>query len=206
MNRLAILLCGIGFTTAALDISGNGIRDFGEYSTAETQEHTFVIRNDGTDPVTLGNTRSTCGCLAGELSRKELKPGEEASLKTRIAAHSVTGVFERTIYIESSEPGKRFLRLILKGNARPLLTVEPEALLYAGTLAKGKAHTFRFKLSPTQPGVKLQSLPELKDGVLTLTVPADQPAGRFTLKREIKIESPAGWPPIKIEITGEIRE
>ena len=81
-------------------------------------------------------------CLVGKLSKTTLKKGETAEVSVQIKESSVTGTYAKSIYIETSNPQLRFLRLTLKGEAIPLLKVQPDSLLYIGNVQSGKEHWY----------------------------------------------------------------
>jgi len=43
-------------------------------------KHTFTVRNDDDHAITLEVEGTSCNCLAGELSKRSLKPGESAKI------------------------------------------------------------------------------------------------------------------------------
>jgi hypothetical protein len=195
-----------------LEVSGNGVADFGAYPAAESREHTFRLVNATGETVKIRKIRSTCGCLISQVSASELVPGKALEIRTQVKANSVSGKFSKTIYVETDMAGRRFIRLELKGTAQPLVEVKPSAQFYAGKLKAGREYEFRFELLPSQSGVELSAAAdsgcrlEKSEGkwfaVCRLT-PAD---GTAIVEKEFRIDivSPAGQPPISIRIRGTL--
>lgn len=52
----------------------------GTLSSGQAYRTQFVYRNVGTDPVTIDNVRTTCGCTVPDWSRHPLPPGQSDTL------------------------------------------------------------------------------------------------------------------------------
>lgn len=212
------LFSGIFCVLLALNLAGgqltvkNGTSiDFGEYPANQSRRHTFVIVNDSDKECKLGEIRSTCGCTAAELDRGTLKPGEKAELNITLKANSLKGKFAKTVYVETDMNGRNFLRLVLSGDAVPLLKAEPDLLLYVGVLTAGKSYEYEFKLTPLQKDVKLEfekaaEDAELfqKEGVwyLKIKLTPEKKDGRISRKYHLKVVSPADWEPVVVWLHG----
>lgn len=195
-----------------LDVSDHGVADLGSYSALETRSHTFRVTNRMDSPVTLKAVRSTCACLTGEVKNRKLLPGEGFDLPATIKAGSVTGKFAKVLYLETDLPDQRFLRLELKGEARPPVAVSPGTMLYAGRLAAGKRREFHFELIPDSPGISVSvnekddcTLEKRKGGWLfTCGVTPNAEESVWERTFQIDIASPAGAPPVRILIRGTV--
>ena len=115
----------------SLEISGNGVADFGSYPAAESKEHTFQLVNATQETVKIKKIRSTCGCLVGQISASEILPGKALEIQTQVKANSVSGKFSKILYVETDLAGRRFIRLELKGTAQPLVEITPAVPFYA---------------------------------------------------------------------------
>ncbi len=193
-----------------LEISGNGVADFGTYPAAENKEHTFRLVNATQETVKIKKIRSTCGCLVGQVSASEILPGKALEIQTQVKANSVSGKFSKILYVETDLAGRRFIRLELKGTALPLVEIKPSVPFYAGKLQAGQEYEFRFELEPSQSGVvlsaaadsgcRLEKSEEKWFAICKLT-----PAGDTAIvEKEFRIDvvSPAGQPPLLIRIRG----
>ena len=189
--------------------------DFGEFYANAEQAHTFTVTNGGDKAVNLGRVRAGCPCTMVELSAKELKPGESATVAIRLNANSQSGVFTLTFYLESDLAGQRFVRLTLNGTAKPLLKFAPGMTLDAGTLKAGTAGTYEFAITPAEPDVKLSAeVPEASSAKATLSRRGDvwvlavsYTAGnedRFDIPVRINVLSPSGWPPCSVRVYGKV--
>src|SRR5262245_29994329 len=52
----------------------------GEVRAGTPLAHDFHLVNHGTQPIEITDVRTTCGCLAPQLDRRQLAPGAEAIL------------------------------------------------------------------------------------------------------------------------------
>jgi hypothetical protein len=70
----------------AIPLSGHLHHDFGEvrYSSRETLDHVFVLRNVLSEVVTVSKVVSSCGCVAAEPSVLAIRPGGETSVKVSL--------------------------------------------------------------------------------------------------------------------------
>lgn len=197
-------------SAGSLDISGNGVVDFGTYPAKESKEHTFHLTNTTQKTIKIKKIRSTCGCLVGQISASEILPGKTLQIQTQIKGNSVSGKFSKLLYVETDLTERRFIRLELKGIAQPLVEITPAVPFYAGKLQVGREYEFRFKLEPAQPNVVLSVVADSecqlkKNGREWLAICKLTPAsGTAIIEKEFRIDvvSPTGQPPLLIRIRG----
>ena len=194
----------------SLEISGNGVADFGSYPAAESKEHTFQLVNATQETVKIKKIRSTCGCLVGQISASEILPGKALEIQTQVKANSVSGKFSKILYVETDLAGRRFIRLELKGTAQPLVEITPAVPFYAGKLQAGQVYEFRFELEPSQSGVVLSAAVdsgcrlEKSEGKWFAVCKLTPAGGTAIVEKEFRIDvvSPTGQPPLSIRIRG----
>lgn len=205
------VLCAIS-AAGELDISGGGVADFGSYSALESRSHTFRLTNRTDSAITLKGVRSTCACLTGEVNNRKLLPREDFELPATIAAGSVSGKFSKVLYLETDRSDRRFLRLELKGEARPPVAVSPGTMFYAGKLLPGRQYEFRFELTPDKPGITVSTdkggdcTLEAKSTGWLLVCRVTPRENESVVEREFRlgIDAPAGVPPLRIQIRGTV--
>lgn len=195
-----------------LEVSDHGVADFGSYSALESRSHTFRLMNRADTAITLKGVRSTCACLTGEVNNRKLLPREDFELSATIAAGSVSGKFSKVLYLETDLPDRRFLRLELKGEARPPVAVSPGTMFYAGKLLPGREYEFRFELTPDRPGITVfadksgDCVLEPKAGGWLLVCRVTPRENESVMEREfhLGIGAAAGAPPLRIQIRGTV--
>ena len=195
---------------SGLEVSENGVADFGTYPAEESKRHIFQLINATRATVKIKKIRSTCGCLIGQVSTSEILPGKALEIHTQVKANSVSGKFSKIIYVETDMAERRFIRLELKGTAQPLVEITPAVPFYAGKLHAGQEYEFRFELKPSRSSIKLA--PAIDSGCLLkknagkwLAICKLTPTNDTAIvEKEFRIDvvSPAGQPPLSIRIRG----
>lgn len=190
--------------------------DVGRYPAHERKDVCFTLANRGDAPLRITNVRKPCGCMTAEIGKSELAPGEKTELKVGILPGSVTGAYSKPLYVESNDPGARFVGLTVSGTAVQLLAVKPQPTVYAGRLPAGQAWTQVFVLEAAEDGVELgapvvEGAPGAKvvlqaDGPRATKVLFEaRPESGGELKWVVKVPvlKPAGWPPVELGVTGK---
>lgn len=190
---------------------------FGKYPANQEKKHSFTLRNSGDEILKIEKIRHTCGCSAAKIEKTELKPGETTQLEAAILPESIGGPFSKGIFIHSNAKMQRIKMITLSGESVPLVTVLPQNNIYLGTLQAGKEFKQEFLLNSTE-AVKLATpenhgnfapeleLTEITDKQFKLTAswtPTEQE--NVKIRIIIKIESPAGWNPIELNLHGSIK-
>lgn len=80
-------------------------------------EYRFEFTNDGTAPLVITRTLTSCNCTKVEYDRRPVPPGGRGAITVIYEANKKeAGVFYKTIEIYSNSPERRN-NLIIKGNA-----------------------------------------------------------------------------------------
>lgn len=115
--------------------------NFDRLSLGATGHHDFVIRNEGTETLTLAKGESTCQCTQFDLSAKEIPPGGSATVHLSWKPKSVTKQFEQSAAIWTNDPQQEKLSLTVTGSVVTLITRIPEGVWTVGTLSEGQSTT-----------------------------------------------------------------
>lgn len=70
-------------------------------------ETVFIVKNEGTEILTIGDITTSCSCTSAEISSLSLSPDEEAELTVRFDPdfhEEPTDVFRRTVFIPTNDP------------------------------------------------------------------------------------------------------
>ena len=124
----------------------NNIHDFGIKDVKEKGRHEFVIRNDGTAPLTLEVNRTTCTCTGIDLSHKRLSPGQQAVATVHYdAERAMTGPYEQGGTVVTNDPENREIYLGIKGIFTSPIVVSPSNVFFPSIQASGSdSTTIRF--------------------------------------------------------------
>jgi hypothetical protein len=75
--------------------------------------------------------RSTCGCTAPKLAKREYAPGESGTLKVVYRAQSTPGAVSRRLYVPSNDKASPKVALTIKGRVERKVTFEPKQLKFS---------------------------------------------------------------------------
>lgn len=95
----------------------------------EKIEHSFHFKNSGSAPITIKSAKSSCDCTVADLSKMIYAPGEGGELKVIYKIEGKVGKKERTITVETDEPGAPTV-LTLKVDIPELVEVKPRLLVW----------------------------------------------------------------------------
>ena len=90
--------------------------DFGTIKQGDKATHVFIVMNEGTGILQITKVRSSCGCTAAILSKRELENGEKSEIKATFNSSGRSGPFKKTIFVHSNDPQAPMRKLVLKGN------------------------------------------------------------------------------------------
>ncbi len=194
------------------------VHNFGRLGPLTTHEHTFVIRNDGDQPLELTEGPTTCKCTVAHVTNDSVPPGGKAYVKLQWNTGRDTE-YSHSATIFTNDPHHRLLRLRIKGQVQVLLRCEPAELVFS-RVAPGEtpsASTLVYsqvwdqfhlsKVTPNRPRVtyaieeatiaEKRSLRAKTAYRLTVTLPDDLSTGYFTIpihltaQRDATSRSPA---------------
>jgi len=164
-----------------------------------TLEHDFILKNQGTVPLTIGQTGTSCDCVsvrfppsAGPIT---LAPGQETTAHVSIAVtvrHS--GPFTNSVYIPVNGHAGYAALLQIEGTVIPPIAASPDTLEF-GKLYTGQSRTLTvtisadsrlvpgglpLKMIASDPSVTVGRFPQiaLRGGATTITYAVTQHAGK----------------------------
>ena len=84
--------------------------DFGEARKDQTITNRFVLRNAGTNTISILNVRPSCGCTTATLATNRLAPGGTNDLQFALSLAGRSGYQRKSIYVETDDPHKPRLK------------------------------------------------------------------------------------------------
>jgi len=126
--------------------------DFGRSDNIKKVEHQYVVRNEGKADLTIHQVKASCGCTAAKLDKDKLAPGEQTNINVSLDLRNRKGSQKKTISVMSNDPATPTLTLTLKGEAVPVVAVEPEILNF-GTITDDAPVTKTLTLRAAKEGV-----------------------------------------------------
>jgi hypothetical protein len=77
--------------------------DFGSVKQGQILTHSFLFTNEGEAPLLIQRVRTTCGCTAALVSKKEIAPGKDGEVKVTFNTRGYEGHMSKYIYVESND-------------------------------------------------------------------------------------------------------
>ena len=207
--------------TPKIEVVGPNIVDFGKYQAGERKVAQYKIRNAGTGVLNIIQIRKTCGCSSVTCDKTDLKPQEDATVEVAILPNSIVGLYSKNIFVESTDPANRLLRLTVTGNSVPLIDITPRDNVYAGRIPIKGTWSQSFQLKSTEPNLKLGAIEvdsnypvkvstnEVSIGGewfynLDVSLLPTEKSGDLRCNMSLPVLSPTNHPPVRIGITGII--
>ena len=120
-NWIQILLLGLTFALSTFVASAQkavitcekSVHNFGEIQEADGKvSHTFVVKNEGIDPLVISNVTAFCGCTIPEWTKEPIQAGKEGEVKVTFDPKNRPGNFMKTIRVYGNSMKNGFLLTI----------------------------------------------------------------------------------------------
>lgn len=104
--------------------------NFGDAFSDTEMEHTFILRNEGDEPLVIHRVHSSCGCTVANLSGTQIDPDGEQELTSKISLRGRHGLQRMHINVHSNDPENPVLRLNIEGRAIRDLEIRPRLVSF----------------------------------------------------------------------------
>lgn len=126
-TAIMVLICAMVLffvLSGSLSFAGDGPKiqfkemkwDFGNKKQGEVLTHTFSFENVGDETLMIHRVRTSCGCAAAILSKKELNPGEKGEIQAKFDTRGYYGEQNKFIYVESNDPSESVKQLMISAS------------------------------------------------------------------------------------------
>lgn len=92
------------------------VHDFGSIQQDTIVNVTFTFKNTGSSVLVIERIKTGCGCTNTNLSKKELKPGEQGTLEIAFDSAGYSGKVTRTITVYTNDPDEKEVKLKISAN------------------------------------------------------------------------------------------
>ncbi len=223
MRRISIyafilaLVAGSSLAGPRIEVVGPAEVDFGKYNAWENKTASYKIRNSGKESLEILKIQKTCGCAEAKCDKTSIDPNAEAVIEVKVIPNSIFGNYSKATYVESNDTNNPYLRLMMRGDAIPLIDVQPSAYCYAGRVARGSEWKQSFAFKANIPGVRLgrpsvtnsheymlKTEHDENDGITEceVTLYPIQTEADFKIDMSFPVLAPAGHDPVRISIHG----
>lgn len=89
--------------------------NFGKMQRNGKSSHEFIVRNDGTEPLSLTTGDTTCKCTLFKAGSGTLAPGESTKVKLEWTAKTGDEEFSQSAELRTNDPDRQVIRLVIEG-------------------------------------------------------------------------------------------
>ena len=122
-------------------IAVEAVHDFGTVTEGDTVKHSFVIKNEGSNPLKIDRVQTSCGCTVAELKTKEIAPGATGQVEIAFNTQGRTGDQSKIITVLSNDPATPRLNLTIKAKVESLLAFDQPRYAASKTMHVGDKET-----------------------------------------------------------------
>ncbi|MCH8829962.1 MAG: DUF1573 domain-containing protein [Planctomycetes bacterium] len=114
--------------------------DFGSMEVGEQGKYAFIIKNGSLErELVIKNTGDkSCSCTTSLLKSVTIPPGKSAKVELNWKIKKGAPVFENYVGIQTSDPKKEFIKLVVKGKVAEAVELLPEGSWDLGLIQEGK--------------------------------------------------------------------
>jgi len=103
-----------GETASHAEIPDSYTWDFGQVKEGEVLKHTFVLKNESEETLTIKDVNTSCGCTASKVEKKIILPGENTEIEVQFNSKGYSGLAQQYVYVHTDSLDKPILRFIIK--------------------------------------------------------------------------------------------
>lgn len=175
--------------------------EFGVMQRGSKMRHNFVIRNDGTAALRLVAGRPSCKCTAFEVTSESIPAGGQAEIGLEWVAKSVPGPFRQTAPVNTNDPTRPVVELVIEGTVIEPSGLEPSVFEF-GEIRAGEPATASLIYYTTKEGeIDLTAEPPSREEIAGLYDVSIEPVDASELPtpnavdgRRVTLTSSAGLP------------
>lgn len=173
-------------------VEGGETYDFGVMSSDESLSHSFVLRNDGTAPMTISLGQTSCKCTVSGLKKNKLPPGESAEIELKWTPKAVAPEFKQTAPVFTNDPDRSEITLTVQGAVLADAWISPSemSLPDLNPAEDRTVEAFVWSLNDEPPAIEAEFAAERLKPFMTIeTVPAtaEEIAGQRGAKSGVKL-------------------
>jgi len=152
-------------------VTGNTI-EMGSVYGGEVVQKIAVIKNTGTDTLTITDVKAQCGCTATLMSEKVLAPSDTGKLSISFNTAGQNGHRSKQVYVMSNDPVNPKLTITFSADVMSVLDIMPKVIAFNNS---------KVDSSYTQT-VTIKN-PSMTESVTILSVTVDVPVIKTTLMK-----------------------
>lgn len=146
--------------------------DFGKVFIGENVQHKYEFKNVGEGELIINNVKSSCGCTAALVSKKNLLTNEKGEVEVKFNPGSYVGRVSKSVTVNSNDPENPLFKLTITGEVAEEVTVNPKRINF-GMIKKGEKCSKNMEINPTAGvGIAIKKV-ESPNEYVTITQKSD---------------------------------
>jgi hypothetical protein len=154
-----------GYAGGKLTVINGEAYDFGVTDQFTTGRHTFKVKNEGDQPLTIALLQTSCTCTSADMEEGKavkLEPDEIKDITLEWEVKEYSGSFNQSAILRCSDPNRRVIRLTVKGRIHSLLSLSPETIVFPDLSNKEAATEFLRVYSYEHDDLQCEQVQQLK--------------------------------------------
>ncbi|HLB01276.1 MAG TPA: DUF1573 domain-containing protein [Bacteroidota bacterium] len=167
-----LIATGVGVSQPKIEVVTGNTIDMGSVYGGEIVQKIAVIKNVGTDTLTISDVKAQCGCTATLMSEKVLAPNDTGKLSISFNTAGQNGHRSKQVYVMSNDPANPKLTITFSADVMSVLDIMPKVISFNNS---------KVDSSYTQT-VTIKN-PSQSEAVNILSVKVDVPSIKTTLMK-----------------------
>jgi len=159
----------------------------------EKAVHSFTFKNTGSGTLRINKVRTSCGCTAALLSRKEIEPGDKGEIRAEFNTRRYRGDQRKQIYVSCNDPEQPTVRLALEAKVIAAAYLSPRSLHFRG-IRRGEGASRVIRLVKEVPDLTINGIETIPEFFQARRLEGEpSKSGRETVEIEVALDP--GTPP-----------
>lgn len=122
--------------------------DFGKVFIGENVQHKYKFKNVGQGELIINSVKSSCGCTAALVSKKNLLAKEVGEVEVKFNPGFYVGKVSKSVTVNSNDPENPKFKLTITGEVAEEINVNPKRISF-GMIKKGDSCSRSLDIKPT---------------------------------------------------------
>ncbi len=124
--------------------------DWGVIYQGETVTYEYKLSNDGDQPLSISQVKTSCGCTVAKDWPKLLAPGQSGVIQIKFNSGSRQGRNEKSIAVHSNDTARPLVKLKIHGNIKKVIDILPSQVVSVGVVTLGESAEGTFEAFPVE--------------------------------------------------------
>lgn len=131
------LPCGQAWAAPKASVD-RSVRGFGDLANNQVVNETFLLRNEGDEPLVIESSKTTCGCTIARIDEKTVAPGSEVAIDVALDLNGKKGKQNASVILTTNDPARKTVTLTLQGSAIAFFEIVPDRVMFGQVIDNAK--------------------------------------------------------------------